>query len=136
MLPMGKLHSSLGHIKSQHVQFLLLFLLYFVVFLVEQKFEPFLRVLMLNPFLYRVIMVIGFLVFVSAVLYVVSKRIGLLKLQRKIASAIKSGSIGPEDVGAGGGLNHIRAHNAKVAGEGPVQANNAEIPLPHLNDEL
>ncbi|ONK73664.1 uncharacterized protein A4U43_C04F33990 [Asparagus officinalis] len=32
----------------------------------------------------RVIMVIGFLVFISAVLYVVSKRVGLLTLQRKV----------------------------------------------------
>lgn len=40
----------------------------------------------------RLIMVIGFLIFLSAVLYVVSKRVGLLKLQRKITAAMKSGS--------------------------------------------
>ncbi|KAI0520620.1 hypothetical protein KFK09_008098 [Dendrobium nobile] len=47
----------------------------------------------------RVIMVAGFLIFIFAVFYVVSKRIGLLALQRKIVTAIKSGSMGHEDVG-------------------------------------
>ncbi|KAH0465239.1 hypothetical protein IEQ34_005342 [Dendrobium chrysotoxum] len=47
----------------------------------------------------RVIMVAGFLIFISAVFYVVSKRIGLLALQRKIVTAIKSGSMGHDDVG-------------------------------------
>ena len=42
-----------------------------------------------------VIMVIGFLVFTSVVLGVVSKRVGLLKLRREIVAAIKSRSIGP-----------------------------------------
>lgn len=79
----------------------------------------------------RVILVIGFLVFVSAVLYVVSKRVGILTLQRKITAAVKSGSVANEGLGAviqklGGGdnLNHVQAHG------------NAEIPLHHLNDEL
>ncbi|CAL9759276.1 unnamed protein product [Musa acuminata subsp. burmannicoides] len=57
----------------------------------------------------RVILVVGFLVFISAVLYVVSKRIGLLYLQRKIAAAIKAGSvareIGKEIQGVGDGMN-------------------------------
>ncbi|KAL0923739.1 hypothetical protein M5K25_007809 [Dendrobium thyrsiflorum] len=47
----------------------------------------------------RIIMVAGFLIFISAVFYVVSKRIGLLALQRKIVTAIKSGSMGHDDVG-------------------------------------
>ncbi|PKA64168.1 hypothetical protein AXF42_Ash005181 [Apostasia shenzhenica] len=45
----------------------------------------------------RVIMVTGFLIFVSAVLYVASKRVGLLALQRKIVAAVKSGSTTNED---------------------------------------
>lgn len=36
---------------------------------------------------------IGFTLFTLAVLYVVSKRIGILKMQRKLTSAIKSGSL-------------------------------------------
>ncbi|KMZ63702.1 hypothetical protein ZOSMA_3G01860 [Zostera marina] len=41
----------------------------------------------------RIILVIGFTLFTLAVLYVVSKRIGILKMQRKLTSAIKSGSL-------------------------------------------
>uniref|UniRef100_A0A1D1Y428 Vesicle transport protein SEC20 n=1 Tax=Anthurium amnicola TaxID=1678845 RepID=A0A1D1Y428_9ARAE len=64
----------------------------------------------------RVILVVGFLLFSTAVLYVVSKRIGLLKLQRKITAAIKAGAVGHEDVGgriltagAGEDLKHVQA---------------------------
>ncbi|XP_047096001.1 uncharacterized protein LOC124708370 [Lolium rigidum] len=46
----------------------------------------------------RIILMIGFLIFSLAVLYVVSRRIGLLALQRKLADAIRSGSISAEDV--------------------------------------
>ncbi|KAG6501287.1 hypothetical protein ZIOFF_041166 [Zingiber officinale] len=42
----------------------------------------------------RVILVVGFLIFTSAVLYVVWKRIGLLALQRKIMAVVKAGSRG------------------------------------------
>ncbi|KAL6522820.1 hypothetical protein OROHE_016667 [Orobanche hederae] len=45
----------------------------------------------------RVILVIGFLVFSLAVLYVVSKRIGILKLQRKVIAALKAGMAGQQD---------------------------------------
>ncbi|XP_020251053.1 uncharacterized protein LOC109848022 [Asparagus officinalis] len=67
----------------------------------------------------RVIIVIGFLVFMSAVLYVVSKQVGLLRLRRTITAAIKSGSIGREGLD---GLNSIQASNAEV--------------VHHLNDEI
>ena len=40
----------------------------------------------------RIILIVGFLIFAIVVLYVVSKRIGVLTLQRKILAAIKSGS--------------------------------------------
>ncbi|CAA0833263.1 Sec20 family protein [Striga hermonthica] len=46
----------------------------------------------------RVIIVMGFVVFSLAVLYVVSKRIGILKLQRKVISAVKAGMAGQEEI--------------------------------------
>ncbi|KAK8963774.1 hypothetical protein KSP40_PGU010899 [Platanthera guangdongensis] len=60
----------------------------------------------------RIIVVAGFLLFVAAVFYVVSKRIGLLALQRKIVSAVKSGSTRREDVAEEfiDGLNHGQAN--------------------------
>ncbi|XP_073107213.1 LOW QUALITY PROTEIN: uncharacterized protein, partial [Elaeis guineensis] len=77
----------------------------------------------------RVILVTGFLMFLSAVLYVVSKRVGLLKLQRKLLAAIKAGSEGHEEVvveiqraAVGDGLNHAPAHENVVP--------QAEIPVP------
>lgn len=57
----------------------------------------------------RLIIIIGFVLFSLAVLYVVSKRIGLLKLQRKIIEAVKTGTV--KDVefvpraGRDGGVN-------------------------------
>lgn len=39
----------------------------------------------------RIILIVGFFLFSLAVLYVVSKRIGILKLQRKVIGAIKAG---------------------------------------------
>ncbi|KAJ4783871.1 Vesicle transport protein SEC20 [Rhynchospora pubera] len=39
----------------------------------------------------RIILAVGLLIFLMAVLYVVSKRVGVLTLQRKIVAAIKSG---------------------------------------------
>ncbi|KAM7261458.1 hypothetical protein ACFE04_008825 [Oxalis oulophora] len=43
----------------------------------------------------RVIMIVGFVLFSCAVLYVVSKRIGLLTLQRQVTAAIKAGMAKP-----------------------------------------
>ncbi|XP_076885976.1 uncharacterized protein LOC143535658 [Bidens hawaiensis] len=42
----------------------------------------------------RIILGVGFFLFSLAVLYVVSKRIGILKLQRKVVGAIKAGMAG------------------------------------------
>ncbi|KAI3830006.1 hypothetical protein L1987_04138 [Smallanthus sonchifolius] len=42
----------------------------------------------------RIVLAVGFLLFSLAVLYVVSKRIGILKLQRKVVGAIKAGMAG------------------------------------------
>ncbi|KDP33339.1 hypothetical protein JCGZ_12888 [Jatropha curcas] len=46
----------------------------------------------------RVILAIGFILFSCAVLYVVSKRIGLLKLQRTVTAAIKAGMAQQGDI--------------------------------------
>lgn len=69
----------------------------------------------------RVILVIGVLLFLSAVLYVVSKRVGLLTLQRKLISAIKSGYVRNEGLGkdlykmeAGQLLNQQQFHRDQI----------------------
>ncbi|XP_058223245.1 uncharacterized protein LOC131332951 [Rhododendron vialii] len=49
----------------------------------------------------RVILVAGFLLFSCAVIYVVSKRMGILKLQRMVTAAIKAGMAGKGDVRLG-----------------------------------
>ncbi|CAI9776055.1 unnamed protein product [Fraxinus pennsylvanica] len=46
----------------------------------------------------RLIIIVGFLIFSLAVLYVVSKRIGILKLQNKIMDAVKAGMAGQEGI--------------------------------------
>ncbi|KAJ3706715.1 hypothetical protein LUZ61_010420 [Rhynchospora tenuis] len=53
----------------------------------------------------RIILAVGFLIFLMAVLYVVSKRVGVLTLQRKIVAAIKSGSIPNKDAIGNAALN-------------------------------
>ncbi|XP_048548306.1 uncharacterized protein LOC125527838 isoform X2 [Triticum urartu] len=57
-----------------------------------------LSTMQLQDVLDRIILTIGFLVFSLAVLYVVSRRIGLLTLQRKLADAIRSGSVSAGDI--------------------------------------
>ncbi|XP_015688805.1 uncharacterized protein LOC102719928 isoform X2 [Oryza brachyantha] len=71
----------------------------------------------------RIILTIGFIIFSLAVLYVVSRRIGLLTLQRKLADAIRSGSISAEDVIAK--FQH-----------GPAPAVAPPAPAPPIYDEL
>ncbi|KAH0634319.1 uncharacterized protein [Solanum tuberosum] len=73
----------------------------------------------------RVILVVGFILFSLAVLYVVSKRMGLLKLQRKLIEAVKSGTAGQMEIIAGAGRQ-----GANVA---QVQMNPA---VPELNVPL
>lgn len=46
----------------------------------------------------RIILGVGFFLFSLAVLYVVSKRVGLLKLQRKVTEAIKAGMVGQAEL--------------------------------------
>ncbi|KAG2547740.1 uncharacterized protein LOC120650511 [Panicum virgatum] len=70
----------------------------------------------------RVILTAGFIIFSLAVLYVVSRRIGLLTLQRKLADAVRSGSLSAEDIVA-------------KAQPGPA-ATNVPAPAPPIYDEL
>lgn len=49
----------------------------------------------------RVILIVGFLLFSCAVLYVVSKRIGILTLQRKVTAALKAGMASKAGIGQG-----------------------------------
>ncbi|CAN6177004.1 unnamed protein product [Urochloa humidicola] len=72
--------------------------------------------------LHRVILTISFIIFSLAVLYVVSRRIGMLTLQRKLADAIRSGSLSADDIVA-------------KAQHGPA-AVNVPTPAPPINDEL
>ncbi|KAG8369776.1 hypothetical protein BUALT_Bualt14G0048900 [Buddleja alternifolia] len=59
----------------------------------------------------RVIVVVGFLLFSLAVLYVVSKRVGVLKLQRKVIAAVRAGMAGQEEIVVGrDGFNVIPVH--------------------------
>ncbi|XP_075498292.1 uncharacterized protein LOC142536816 [Primulina tabacum] len=58
----------------------------------------------------RVILLLGFLIFSLAVLYVVSKRIGLLKLQRKVMEAVKAGMVRSEEVLPLNGMNVAPVH--------------------------
>ncbi|XP_057959464.1 uncharacterized protein LOC131151957 [Malania oleifera] len=46
----------------------------------------------------RVILAVGFFLFSCAVLYVVSKRLGLLTLQRKVTATIKAGLVGQAEI--------------------------------------
>ncbi|RYR12216.1 hypothetical protein Ahy_B04g069748 isoform A [Arachis hypogaea] len=67
----------------------------------------------------RIIMAVGFLLFSLAVLYVVSKRIGLLTLQRKVTEAIKAGMAGkaelrPQDIVDKININHVRNMEAPI----------------------
>ncbi|KAL1535648.1 hypothetical protein AAHA92_28405 [Salvia divinorum] len=64
----------------------------------------------------RVILIIGFLIFSLAVLYVVSKRVGVLKLQRQVIAAVKAGMAGreviapPPIIGGRDGMNVVPVH--------------------------
>lgn len=71
----------------------------------------------------RVILAVGFLLFSLAVLYVVSKRIGILKLQRTVTAAIRSGMAGQANIlqrpgGDGLRLQPPRVHHNAVPDPG------------------
>ncbi|XP_061349494.1 uncharacterized protein LOC133294759 [Gastrolobium bilobum] len=80
----------------------------------------------------RVILGVGFLLFVLAVLYVASKRIGLLTLQRKVIEAIKAGVVGQAELRRQAAADDINLH--QVRGD---RAHNTEAPLEQrIHDEL
>lgn len=56
----------------------------------------------------RLILITGFLFFSLAVLYVVSKRFGILRLQREVIAAVKAGMAGQE--GGRDGMNVVPVH--------------------------
>ncbi|RXH96617.1 hypothetical protein DVH24_009121 [Malus domestica] len=76
-------------------------------------------------YLDRLILVLGFFLFSLAVLYVVSKRIGLLALQRQVTSAIKAGMVGRAELRPGAvedAVNHAQAYgNAAHKVEEPLE---------------
>ncbi|KAE9463521.1 hypothetical protein C3L33_04570, partial [Rhododendron williamsianum] len=80
----------------------------------------------------RVILVAGFLLFSCAVIYVVSKRMGILKLQRMVTGAIKAGMAGKGDIRlrpAGDVINFAQVHGNAVP--------RMEMPLEQpMHDEL
>ncbi|KAK2634929.1 hypothetical protein Ddye_029721 [Dipteronia dyeriana] len=74
----------------------------------------------------RLILILGFLFFSSAVLYVVSKRIGILYLQRQVTAAIKAGMAGRPEIGRGAVKDGINAA-AQVYHDNAVH--HAEVPI-------
>ena len=67
------------------------------------------------------ILALGFLFFSLAVLYVVSKRIGILKLQRTVTAAIRSGMAGQANIlqrPGGDGLQPPHVHRNAVPDPG------------------
>lgn len=80
----------------------------------------------------RVILIVGFVLFACAVLYVVSKRIGILRLQRTVTAAIRAGMAGKADVARKAvedGINHAPFRDNAVP--------NVGIPLQQpMHDEL
>ncbi|XP_077228337.1 uncharacterized protein LOC143861279 [Tasmannia lanceolata] len=83
----------------------------------------------------RVILVVGFLFFASAVLYVVSKRVGLLKLHRKLTAAIKAGSIGLKEIGPEKMTSGAQNGLDLVKNDG-IGDPNMEVPSTRMHDEL
>lgn len=78
----------------------------------------------------RVILVIGLMLFSCAVLYVVSKRIGILKLQRQLTAAVKAGMAGkPVEV------NLLPDRNVENIARVPNVNIPLEQPVP-MHDEL
>lgn len=75
---------------------------------------------------------LGFLLFSLAVLYVVSKRIGLLTLQRKVTEAIKAGVVGQADLRPQAVADDMNLHQVR-----DDHVHNTEAPLEQrIHDEL
>ncbi|KAF3964391.1 hypothetical protein CMV_011320 [Castanea mollissima] len=72
----------------------------------------------------RVIIAVGFFLFSCAVLYVVSKRFGILKLQQKVTAAIKAGMVKQAKIGDGAvanGINDNAVHRVDVPLDRPMR---------------
>ncbi|KAK4576589.1 hypothetical protein RGQ29_027221 [Quercus rubra] len=72
----------------------------------------------------RVILAVGFFLFSCAVLYVVSKRFGILKLQQKVTAAIKAGMVGQAKIGdraVANGINDNAVHRVDVPLDRPMR---------------
>ncbi|CAK9139570.1 unnamed protein product [Ilex paraguariensis] len=80
----------------------------------------------------RVILFTGFLLFSLAVLYVVTKRMGLLKLQRKVMATLKAGMAGQVEIGPKAGGNGIKVAHVH---ENAVPKLDVPIEQP-MHDEL
>lgn len=79
------------------------------------------------------IIAVGFFLFSCAVLYVVSKRIGLLKLQRTVTAAFKAGMIRQADFGPNAVENVINPTQQHIENA----AHRVEVPLERaMHDEL
>ncbi|KAG6664615.1 hypothetical protein CIPAW_02G105900 [Carya illinoinensis] len=80
----------------------------------------------------RLLLAVGVLLFSSTVLYVVSKRVGLLKLQRHFTAALKAGMVRQAEVGhraAVDGINPPHVHENAV--------HKVDVPLEQpIRDEL
>eukprot|EP00268_Persea_americana_P019940 TRINITY_DN2027_c0_g1_i1.p1 TRINITY_DN2027_c0_g1~~TRINITY_DN2027_c0_g1_i1.p1 ORF type:complete len:299 (+),score=70.91 TRINITY_DN2027_c0_g1_i1:393-1289(+) len=83
----------------------------------------------------RLLLVALFLLFCTASLYVISARIGLLKLLRMLTSGVRAGSIRLEELGLGVAkreaddrLNHMQHHGNALP--------QVEVPHGHTHDEL
>ncbi|KAJ8749043.1 hypothetical protein K2173_013487 [Erythroxylum novogranatense] len=82
----------------------------------------------------RVILAVGFFLFSCAVLYVVSKRIGILKLQRKVTAALRAGMAGHREIGqkvVEDGMNLAQVYDVDNA------VPNKDVPIEQpMHDEL
>ncbi|PON40278.1 Sec [Parasponia andersonii] len=84
----------------------------------------------------RVIIALGFFLFSCAVLYVVSKRIGLLKLQRTVSAALKSGMAQQAVNGRRAvvdGINQVQVHD-NVVNILEIQGVDFDLPLKSQED--
>lgn len=81
----------------------------------------------------RVILVLGLMLFSCAVLYVVSKRIGLLKFQRQVTAAIKAGMARQPEIRPGAAEDVVNLAQVYRDNAAP----NMEVPLQRpMHDEL
>lgn len=76
-----------------------------------------------------------FILFCTAALYVISARIGLLKLLRMLTSGIKAGSIRLDELGLGVRTREAEARLNRLQNHGN-ELPQVEVPMGHMHDEL